>query len=155
MKWQLVVGVVLALAGAVGPAGAQSPARLAPLDARPGQNAVYELRLVAQDTLRPSAIIELVLPRLFDVSGVQLASSRALDGGFTVNVVADTVRLRRSGLGRRVPPGTPVDLLFAAVRNPKSWAGVGQATVRIFADAEAQPQVFVLSVTIDTTSQSR
>ncbi|MBC7185828.1 MAG: hypothetical protein H5U38_02220 [Calditrichaeota bacterium] len=155
MKWQLVVGLAVALAGAVGSAVAQSPARVAPLDARPGQNAVYELRFVAQDTLTPSAIIELVLPRPLDVSGVQLASSRALDGGFAVNVVADTVRLQRSGLGRAVPPGTPVDLLFAAVRNPKSWASVEQATVRIFADAEAQPQVFMLPVTMDTTSQGR
>ncbi|MCR4440195.1 MAG: hypothetical protein QHJ34_13175 [bacterium] len=157
MKWQLVVGIVFGLVGGAGLALAQSAARIAPLDARPGQNAVYELRFVAHDTLRSSALIELVLPGAFDVSGVQLASSRTLDGGFTVNVVADTVRLRRSGLGKAVPPGTTVDLLFAAVHNPKSWAaiGSGQASVKIFPRPGARPQALVLPVTTDTTSQGR
>ncbi|MGQ9560984.1 MAG: hypothetical protein ACUVWA_10760 [Candidatus Oleimicrobiaceae bacterium] len=152
MYWPLKRSLWLTLLCAVvGIAFGQSAGRLRPLGGQPGQNAVYELRFPAQDTLSPAARFELILPPGFDVSGVQLASSRQLDGGFSVVVAQDTVRILRSGLGRAVPPGAAVDLLFAAVKNPKELPSSVQATVRVFPNPAAQPQVLLIAVAIDST----
>ncbi len=149
MYWRLKPAFLLSLVVGAQVALGQSAGSLGPLASRAGQNAVYALRFVTQDTLSPAARFELILPRAFDVSGVQLASSRAMDGGFSVVVAQDTVRISRSGLGKAVPPGEAVDLLFAAVKNPKELPGTAQATVRVFPNPAAEPHVLLIAVAMD------
>lgn len=156
MYWPLKLALWLSLlCAAVGIAFGQSAGRLRPLSGQPGQNAVYELRFLAQDTISPAARFELILPPGFDVSGVQLASSRKMDGGFSVVVAQDTVRILRSGLGRAVPAGTEVDLLFAAIRNPKEKPLAGQATVRVFSRPDAAPWLLTAPIATDSSAVQR
>jgi hypothetical protein len=155
MRWQSGLAFFFSLVGMVGSTLGQETARLSPLDNRPGWNAVYELRFVAADTLSSRARFEVILPAGFDVSGVQLASSRIMDGGFAVKVAQDTVRIFRSGEGKSLPPGTAIDLLFAAVKNPKELPSALQATVRVFGDSAAPPQVLMIAVSGETIRAER
>lgn len=155
MWWRVKIALWLSSIWGVGIAFGQSAGRLGPLGGQPGQNAVYELRFVAQDTLWPAARFELILPPVYDVSGVQLASSREMDGGFSVVVAQDTVRILRSGLGRAVPPGAEVGLLFAAIRNPKEEPSAGQVTVRVFSRPDAAPLLLAVRIATDSCAAQR
>ena len=82
-----------------------------------GKAAAYDMSFTATDDISPDATIHIVFPKDFDVSQVVMAASKTITGGFTVSTAADTVRIKRTGLGTSVPRGTACDLAMAAVTN--------------------------------------
>ncbi|MDZ7337566.1 MAG: hypothetical protein ONB30_03415 [candidate division KSB1 bacterium] len=151
MRWKSLLYCGVLLICGFGAVQAQSRESLALVSGRPGGMCVYELRFVTPDTLLPEAALELVLPRPFDVSRVQLASSDVIKGGFAVHVSADTVRIVRSGRGPTVEPGVAVDLKVAAVDAPKAMPAGAMATVRIFPRGKQASHLVLVPVTNDTT----
>lgn len=99
-----------------------------------GAGSLCELSFVFTDTLSPGAIFVVTFPQGFDVSGVQIAGSRTINGGFFVLVAGQKVTIRRQGLGRFILPGEKLDLLFSTVVNP-SATGNYSITVEIHDDS--------------------
>ena len=84
-----------------------------------GDDSLCELSFVVTDTLAPDAVFVVTFPNGFDVSGVQIAGSRTINGGFFVSVVGQKVTIRRQGVGRRILPGKKLDLSFSTVMNAR------------------------------------
>jgi hypothetical protein len=101
--------------------GAQTSAdsvRVNALNSEAGATSLYTLEFTLADTLYPDAEVEVVFPPGFDVSKVTIAGSKAVNGGFEVNVAGQTVTVKRKGTGAVKLPGEKVDVMFAVVTNP-------------------------------------
>ncbi len=88
----------------------------------PRTAAAYQFMFTTEQDLLPNAEIDIVFPSYFILSKTVLADSRAINGGFSVAVKNDTVRVKRSGMGSVVPKGRTVDLLLASIINPREMA---------------------------------
>jgi len=88
----------------------------------PRTAATYQFMFTTEQDLPANAEIDIVFPSYFILSKAVLADSRAINGGFTVSVKNDTVKVKRSGMGSVVPKGRAVDLLLASIINPREMA---------------------------------
>lgn len=101
------------------------------LRAQPGKPSLYELRFVTTDTLVRDAEIVVTFPRAFDLSQLEIAGSSLINGGFKLERKDQEVRLRRTGLGEKIPPGRRVSLQLGLVVNPPDFSASHQVTVQL------------------------
>lgn len=106
-----------------------------PIDPEAGELSIYQVSFVLSDTLPSDAVIMITFPGDFDLPRVKLAGSSTINGGFKVSVDGQRVVLKRSGLGRPIPPGERVDVKFANVINPVR-EGEYVITVEILGDVK-------------------
>jgi hypothetical protein len=118
MRYALLLPV-LSLLMSLGPSAlAQDSLSVTPSRLEAGESAVYTLTFVATDTLRPDGQITVTFPPNMDLSGVKVAGSATINGGFQVTTLGQKVVLTRSGLGRSILPGEKAAIKFAVVKNP-------------------------------------
>jgi len=86
------------------------------------KNSIYELFFSIEKEISPKAIVTIEFPTNFDLSGVLIAGSATINGGFSLSVEQNKVVIKRSGLGRTIKPNEKVDIKFANVRNPATAA---------------------------------
>lgn len=79
---------------------------------------IYEIDFSIGQEISPKAVIVVTFPENFDLSGVLIAGSTTMNGGFELSVEKTKVILKRSGLGRTIKPNEKVDVKFANIRNP-------------------------------------
>jgi len=106
-----------------------------PIDPEAGEVSIYQVSFVLSDTLPSDAVIIVTFPEGFDLSRVKVAGSSTINGGFKVSVDGQRVAIKRSGLGRPIPPGESVDVKFANVINP-AREGKYAITVEILGDVK-------------------
>ncbi|MFQ5707240.1 MAG: hypothetical protein ACE5HO_07300, partial [bacterium] len=112
--------VVTALSGYTLAFGAPADSvQVNPLNPKAGATSIYQISFVAADTLFPNGSLTLTFPQAFDLSGVRLANSTTINGGFRVKVQGQQVILIRTGLGRMISPNERVEVKFANVKNPQ------------------------------------
>jgi hypothetical protein len=107
------------------------------LRAEPGKPSLYDLTFVTTDTLASDAEIIITFPRVFDLRPLEIAGSSAINGGFTLKRNGQEVRLRRTGLGDKVPPGRKVSVQLGLIVNPTDWAASPKVEVQIRASAQS------------------
>lgn len=105
------------------------------LRAEPGKPSLYELRFVTVDTLAREAEIIVTFPHAFDLSQLEIAGSSQINGGFKLERKGQEVRLRRTGLGEKIPPGRKVSLQLGLIVNPADFSASHQVTVQLPAAA--------------------
>jgi len=88
------------------------------LRAEAGKPSLYEVRFVTTDTLEAKAELEFEFPAALDLRQLEVASSTSINGGFTLVRERNIVRVRRTGLGAVVPPGSSVELQLGLITNP-------------------------------------
>jgi hypothetical protein len=101
------------------------------LRAQPGKPSLYELRFVTTDTLARDAEIVVTFPPAFDLSQLEIAGSSQINGGFKLERKGQEVRLRRSGLGEKIPPGRKMSLQLGLVVNPPDFSASHQVLVQL------------------------
>ena len=89
---------------------------------QPRKYAAYDFAFVASQEIAKDAEIDIVFPKEFILSKVVMADSRAMNGGLTVEVKGDTVKVKRSGRGNSVPAGSSIDVKLASVINARDMA---------------------------------
>lgn len=94
--------------------------RLEALKAEAGKPSIYMLSFTTRDTLPADAVFELTFPPEFELSQLEVAGSRTMNGGIKLTKDRQKVLLKRTGLGRAVPPGKKVSLKFGLIRNPSN-----------------------------------
>ncbi|MDZ7264706.1 MAG: hypothetical protein ONB16_08990 [candidate division KSB1 bacterium] len=99
-------------------------------------NSIYQIRFSATKPIPPKAMIRITFPPEFDLSEVMIAGSTTINGGFELKVDKQVVMLKRSGLGRPIPPNESVDVKFAIVKNPRRAADDYRISVEILDEAE-------------------
>ncbi|MCG8607198.1 hypothetical protein MJD09_19715 [bacterium] len=97
---------------------AQDSLSVTPSSSEAGEFAIYTLTFVTTDTLRPDGQVTVTFPPNMDLSGVKMAGSSTINGGFNVTRLGQKVVLTRSGLGRSIMPGEKATIKFAVVKNP-------------------------------------
>jgi len=105
------------------------------LRAEAGKPSLYEVTFVTTDTLSPQAEFVLTFPADFDLRQLEIAGSSDINGGFALQRKGQEVRLRRTGLGAKVPPGKKVSMQLGLVVNPKNLAASHQVRVQLPAAA--------------------
>jgi hypothetical protein len=83
-------------------------------------NSIYQVYFSIDQEIPPKAIIVVTFPESFDLSGVSIAGSTTINGGFGISVDNSKVIIKRSGLGKTVKPNEKVDVKFANVKNPNT-----------------------------------
>ncbi len=101
----------------------QNTLSVIPGNATPGKRSLYSLAFTLPDSLPSDGAMSVVFPAGFDLSGVKIAASNAIKGGFTTRVEGNEIILVRNGLGETLKSGQKVDLKLAVVRNAKTAAG--------------------------------
>lgn len=101
------------------------------LRAAPGKPSLYELTFVTTDTLKGDADIVVTFPSAFDLSQLQIAGSGQINGGFKLERRGQEVRLRRTGLGEKIPPGRKVSVQLGLIVNPPSFSSAHQVRVAV------------------------
>lgn len=92
--------------------------RVTALNPVAGEASLYTLEFTLSDTLHQDAEFEVTFPAGFDLSRVTIAGSKAVNGGFSVEVDGQTVLVKRKGRGAVKLPGERVDVMFSTVTNP-------------------------------------
>lgn len=122
------------------------------LRAEPGKASLYDLRFTTRDTLDPLAEMTFVFPRNFDLSLLQVASSTSINGGFKILREGNLVRIRRTGLGETILPGTPVELKLGLIISPPNLSAshdlsfeVRSATGRVMLNQVRLPIQFIVA----------
>jgi hypothetical protein len=101
------------------------------LRAEPGKPSLYEVSFVTSDSLATNAAIVVTFPREFDLSQLEIAGSSTINGGFTLERKGQEVRLRRTGLGAKIPPGKKVSIQFGLIGNPLNFSASHQVRVQL------------------------
>src|SRR5574341_1386419 len=101
------------------------------LRAAPGKPSLYELTFVTTDTLTRDAEIVVTFPSAFDLSQLEIAGSNQINGGFKLERRGQEVRLRRTGLGEKIPPGRKVSLQLGLIVNPPDLSASHQVAVQL------------------------
>ena len=96
-----------------------------------GEKSIYELYFSVEQEITPNASVVVSFPEDFDLSGVTIASSTTINGGFEVSVNNSSVILKRTGLGKSIPPNEKVNIKFANVKNPDSAVSNQKVTIEI------------------------
>jgi len=105
------------------------------LRAEPGKPSLYEVSFVTTDSLAPNATLVVTFPREFDLRQLEIAGSSTINGGFTLERKGQEVRLRRSGLGAKIPPGKKVSIQLGLIGNPANLSASHQVRVQLPAAA--------------------
>ncbi|MDZ7345068.1 MAG: hypothetical protein ONA90_11215 [candidate division KSB1 bacterium] len=99
--------------------------------AEPGKASLYDLTFVTTDTLAANAEIVIVFPRGFDLTPLEIAGSSDINGGFKLERKDQEVRLHRTGLGEKVPPGRKVSVKLGLIVNPSDLAASHEVSVQL------------------------
>lgn len=97
---------------------AQNKASLTALSAEPAKNAMYKMTFDLEQELDANAEVTIDFPEEFDLSTVKVAGSNDINGGFQFDTDKNKLTLKRSGLGRAVPSGKNVSIIFGPLKNP-------------------------------------
>jgi hypothetical protein len=84
----------------------------------PLKNAAYKFVFAVESEIPAEATINIVFPPQINLSKVVHAASKAIDGGFTVSVIQDTLIAKRNGNRNFVASNTICDFVVAVVLNP-------------------------------------
>lgn len=84
---------------------------------QPGHQGGYKFVINTAQPVSPAASFTIIFPKEFYPDRAILCGSKALNGGMTMEVNQDTVRIIRSGLGTEQPAGE-IDLFVGSVVNP-------------------------------------
>ena len=87
-----------------------------------GKFQIYFFTLAVGDTLFPDEVITITYPANFDVSGVLLASSTTIDGGFTASPSGQNIIVTRDATGDTVT-NQAVEISFGTVINTTTAGG--------------------------------
>lgn len=93
-----------------------------PQNENAGKKSVYEISFSLDFAISKDASFIITFPGEFDLSGVLVAGSSTMNGGFKLSVDKNKVIIKRSGLGKIINPNESVDLRFANVKNPQTPA---------------------------------
>lgn len=96
-----------------------------------GHKSIYEIYFSVDQEITPNASVVVSFPEGFDLSDVSIASSTTINGGFEVSVNNSSVILKRTGLGKSIPPNEKVNIKFANVKNPDSAVSNQKVTIEI------------------------
>jgi hypothetical protein len=99
--------------------------------AEPGKASLYDLTFVTADTLAADAEIVIAFPRGFDLSPLEIAGSSDINGGFKLERKDQEVRLHRTGLGEKVPPGRKVSIKLGLIVNPSDLVASHEVNVQL------------------------
>ena len=90
---------------------------VSPSDSSAGATVIYTINFTTTDTLPPDGKIVVTFTSSgFDLSGVMIASSDSINGGFSVSTTSTTVTITRDATGDTTLPGS-LDISFANVVN--------------------------------------
>ncbi|HPG39152.1 MAG TPA: hypothetical protein PLP19_03615 [bacterium] len=84
---------------------------------QPGHQAGYKFVINTSQVVSPTASFAIIFPQQFFLERASLCGSKTLNGGLTMQVNQDTVRIQRSGLGTEQPAGE-IDLFVGSIVNP-------------------------------------
>lgn len=104
--------------------------------AEPGKASLYDLTFVTTDTLAADVEIVITFPRGFDLSPLEIAGSSDINGGFKLERKGQEVRLHRTGLGEKVPPGRKVSVKLGLIVNPNDLAAPHEVNVQLRASGQ-------------------
>ncbi len=96
-----------------------------------GEKSIYEIYFSVEQEITQNASVVVSFPEDFDLSGVTIASSTTINGGFEVSVNNSSVILKRTGLGKNILPNEKVNIKFANVKNPDSAVNNNKVTIEI------------------------
>lgn len=99
-------------------------------------SSIYQVNFVIDKPIPAKAAFRIVFPIGFDLSDLMIAGSSTINGGFTLQVEGQTVTIKRSGLGKEIPPNQPVDVKFAIVKNPAQAADDYEIQVELLDGSE-------------------
>jgi len=85
---------------------------------QPGHQAGYKFVINTDQAISPTASFVIIFPKEFLLDRAILCGSHGFNGGLTMQVNQDTVRIQRSGLGTEQPAGE-IDLFVGSVVNPE------------------------------------
>jgi hypothetical protein len=108
------------------------------LKAAPGKGSIYEIGFVTRDTLATDAEILLAFPPECDLSGLEIAGSSSIDGGWKLEKNGRNVTLRRTGLGHVVMPGRRAGVKLGLIKNPADFNATHRVEVEVRASAKKQ-----------------
>ena len=95
---------------------------------------IYQINFKLSKPISPKAVIKIKFPLLFDLSGLLVAGSGSINGGFEMTTDNQLVTLKRTGLGEEIKPNKKVDVKIAIVINPEQ-AGEGYSIqIEVFDD---------------------
>lgn len=109
------------------------------LRAEPGKASLYEVTFVTADTLAVDAVIIMNFPPAFDLGPLEIAGSSQINGGFKLERKDREVRLRRTGLGDKVPPGKSVSIQLGLIVNPADLNAAHQVSVQLRSSSRLAP----------------
>ncbi|MDZ7331855.1 MAG: hypothetical protein ONB13_07850 [candidate division KSB1 bacterium] len=99
-------------------------------------SSIYQVNFVLDKAIPAQAAFRIVFPIGFDLSDLMIAGSSTINGGFVLQVEGQTVTIKRSGLGKEIPPNQPVDVKFAIVKNPPQPADDYEIHVELLDESE-------------------
>ncbi|MBN2008657.1 hypothetical protein JW960_04835 [candidate division KSB1 bacterium] len=105
--------------------------QITPESTEAGQSSIYQIQFSLEQEILPNAAIIVNFPAAFDLSGVLIAGSATINGGFQVTVNGTTVTIKRSGLGKTIKANQKVDVRFANVKNPTTPAASYAVQVQV------------------------
>ena len=86
------------------------------------KSSIYILNFAVNQEISTKAMVIITFPDNFDLTGVLIAGSSTIDGGFKVTVEQSQVTIKRTGLGKIIKPNEKVEIKFANVTNPSEPA---------------------------------
>ncbi|NIR50779.1 hypothetical protein GWO43_28220 [candidate division KSB1 bacterium] len=115
---------------------AQNAVAINPANSETSAASIYTLEFSLPDSLSSNGAISIVFPDGFDLSGVSIAASSRIKGGFSTFVKGQTVLVFRNGEGDVKQTGEKVDLMLSAVKNPELTAG--RFNLKLFIHEDSQ-----------------
>jgi len=95
---------------------------------------VYQINFKISKPISPKAVIKVQFPSSFDLSGLLVAGSGSITGGFEMTKENHLVILKRTGLGKEIKANESVDVKFAIVINPEKAGENYSIQVEVFDD---------------------
>ena len=99
-----------------------------------GAPSIYQINFQISKLITNKAEIKIEFPNTFDLSGLLVAGSGTIKGGFEMSVAGQIVSLKRTGLGNEIAINKKVDVKFAIVTNPKNPSDDYPIKIEIFDD---------------------
>lgn len=133
--WTLCSLVIMLLVPA--PSSAQDAMTIKALRAAPRQASIYDVSFSTSEVLAADAEIRLTFPTSYDLGGLEIAGSTAINGGLSLTRDGQRVTIRRSGLGTAVPQGQKVSLQLGLIKNPSTFANAEQVRIEVLHSKKA------------------
>ena len=95
---------------------------------------IYQINFQISKPISQKAVIKIKFPLSFDLSGLLVAGSSSIKGGFEMTVENQSAILKRTGLGKEIKPNEEVDVKIAIVINPEEAGENYLIQIEVFDD---------------------